>query len=76
MTRRLVPPIDRLAERVDPVLGATEYVTLPVPVPLWVDTVSQLALLNAVHPQPAPDVTETLDVPPLAAIVALVGLSA
>jgi hypothetical protein len=45
-----------------------------LPLPLDPDViVSQEALLEAVHAQPAADVTATLPVPPAAATEALVG---
>ena len=56
------------------VFVATEYPTVPLPLPLApLVIVSQLALLVAVQPQPLVVVTPTVAAPPLAVGVALVG---
>ena len=56
MTAIDVEPVDHdsvtVAERdVPPLFAATEYDSAPLPVPDAVDTVTQLALDEAVHPQ-------------------------
>ena len=56
------------------VLAATEYPTVPLPLPLApLVIVSQLALLVAVQPHPLVVVTPTVAAPPLAVGDALVG---
>jgi hypothetical protein len=56
------------------VFAATEYPTVPLPLPLLPEViVIQAALLAAVQVQPVGAVTVTLPVPPLACTDALVG---
>ena len=77
VTTNVAPPIDRFALRAEPVLIATEYETVALPVPLVADdTVSHEALLEALQVQPAPVAREVDPVVPAAAALALVGLSA
>ena len=60
-----------------PVFAATEYVTVPFPLPLAPDvTVMNEALLVAVHAQPEDAVTATVAVPPVFATDCVVGLTA
>ena len=55
---------------------ATEYDTVPDPVPLAPDVIDiQDTALEAFHVQPAAVVTETLPVPPAVAALAVVGLT-
>ena len=62
-----------VAVRVAPVLAATVTTTVPVPVPLAGATVAHAALLDAVQPHVAAlAVTVTLDVPPVAPMLAVV----
>ena len=56
--------------------AATEYETVPDPVPLAPDVIDiQDTALVAVHVQPAAVVTETLPVPPAVAALAVVGFT-
>jgi hypothetical protein len=55
----------RVALRAPPVFGLALNVTVPAAVPAEGETVTQLATLDAVQPQPAPAVTLTVPVPPL-----------
>ena len=54
------------------VLAATEYDTVPVPVPL-LEVVIQEGLLDAVQVQPVPAVTLTLPLPAAEVVEALAG---
>ena len=54
---------------------ATVNVTVPLPLPELPETVTHEVALVDDHPQPAVAVTLTLPLPPLAAIVKLVGLT-
>ena len=58
------------------VLDATVNVTVPLPLPELPETVTHEVALVEDHPQPAAAVTLTLPLPPFAAIVKLVGLTA
>jgi hypothetical protein len=71
-TVKACPPIVIVPERlVVVVLAAALKLTVPLPEPLApAVTVSQLALLVAVHAQPVPAVTFVLPVPPVAATFA------
>ena len=60
------PAIVRVPVRVGPLVGATFTLTVPGPDPAAVPTVIQFALLDAVHGQPAPAVTDTSCDPPAA----------
>jgi hypothetical protein len=74
VTTKVWPPIVSGAIRATPVFGATEKSTVPLPFPFEPDViVTQGAPLVAVQAQPASVLTETLPVPPPAAIVALDG---
>ncbi len=65
----IVPDLELLR-----LFAATEYFTVPLPLPLLPDvTVIQLLLLAAVQEQPAVAVTLTLPVPPLASKDLLAG---
>ena len=56
------------------VFAATEYVTIPLPIPLPPDVmVIQVVFLTAVHLHPLGAVTVTLPLPPLAVKSLLVG---
>jgi len=68
LTVNVWPPIDRDAVRACPVVfGATWNTTAPVPVPeAPLVTVSQLALLVALHSQPLDVFTLMVPVPPVA----------
>lgn len=73
VTANVWPPIVSGAIRATPVFGATEKSTVPLPFPLEPDViVTHGAPLVAVQAQPLSVVTETLPVPPPAAIVVLV----
>jgi hypothetical protein len=66
-TVTVAPATPSVPERDAPLLLAMPYVTVPLPEPLApVAMLSQVALLVAVHVQPAPAVTETLAEPPAA----------
>ena len=72
VTVKTRPAMVRVPTREAPVLAATLNVTEPVPLPLTPEvTVSQVALLVVVQTQPRPADTETLPVPPDAAMAAL-----
>ncbi len=63
VTVNVCPPIVRVPVRAVPVLAVTLKVTVPLPEPLApAETVSQAALLVAVHGQPEPAVTATAPV--------------
>jgi hypothetical protein len=65
LTVNVLPPIVSVPERAEPELAATEYPTVPLPLPLApLVTVSQAALLVAVQEQPGGATTPTLPVPP------------
>ena len=55
------------------VLAAADHVTLPLPVPLAGVQVSQAALLDGVQAHPAPAVTLSVPLAPVAAAGALAG---
>ena len=55
------------------VLAAADHVTLPLAVPLAGVQLSQPALLDGVHAQPAPAVTLSVPLAPVAAAGALAG---
>jgi hypothetical protein len=74
LTVNIWPPIVNVPDRAMLAVAAALYCTVPPPLPLAPDvTVSQDALLVAVHGHPAPVVTVTLPVPPAAGTLALVG---
>jgi hypothetical protein len=72
---KLCPPIVSVPLRaVLPAFGATEYPTVPLPLPLAPEAiVIQVALLRAVQEHALGAVTATLPLPPTAATEALVG---
>jgi hypothetical protein len=68
------PPIVSTADRATLVVAAAAYWTVPLPLPFApAVTVSQDALLLAVHGQPSPAVTATLPEPPADGTLAAVG---
>jgi hypothetical protein len=68
VTVNVRPPIVRVAVRLEgAVFAAAVKLTDPDPVPLAGDTVTHVALLEAVHAHPASEVRPTLPVPPAAA---------
>jgi hypothetical protein len=74
LTVKVWPAIVNVPERAPPLFAAALYWTVPLPLPLPPDvTVSQDALLPAVHEHPPPADTATLPVPPPAAALPLVG---
>jgi hypothetical protein len=75
---KVVPAIVKVPLReVVAVFAAALIPTVPLPLPLAPEaTLNHVALLAAVHAQPAPAVTLTLPVPPAAVIAWLVGLIA
>ena len=61
------PPAVIVPERCGPVLAATLYWTVPLPVPVApAVTVSQFTLLFAAHPQPSADLTSNVPDAPAA----------
>jgi hypothetical protein len=73
VTTNVCPPIVIVALRDDAfVLAGALNVTVPLPLPVVpAVTVSHVALLVAVHPQPLPAVTLTEPAPPVATTDAL-----
>ena len=68
------PAIVKAAVRDEPVLAATEYFTVPLPVPLDPELmVAQATPVEALHEQPLVAVTEMDPVPPLLVKEALDG---
>ena len=68
------PAIDKAAVRADPVLAATENVTLPPPWPLAPEVIATHgADFVAFHAQPALAVTTAVRVPPAAGTETVVG---
>ena len=76
LTVKVAPAIVKVPLRAAVVVFAAALMpTAPLPLPLAPEvTLSQVALLAAVHAQPAPAVTLTVPVPPEAVIDWLVGL--
>ena len=74
MTVKYWPAIFNVPVRVEVlVLAAADHVTLPLPVPLAGVQVSQAALLDGVQAHPAPAVTLSVPLAPVAAAGALAG---
>jgi hypothetical protein len=77
LTVKVCPPTVTVAVRAEVVvLAATVKPTLAEPLPLAVPTVTQVALLDAVQPQPAVDVRVIVPFPPALVKLWLVGVMA